>query len=178
LPLPSFARVTNIATGRSVVVRVNDRGPFLHERVIDLSYAAAHRIGIAQKGSGEVEVEALLPGHAITVLAPPLPPVTAAPVAPPPSAVPPGDAGTPVPVAATEAGFVVQLGAFANNANAQNFVAHLANQLATIGVEPRIRQVGGLFRVYVGPYAGREEARRASDQLRAALGLGSTVAVH
>ena len=62
LPLPSYARVTNVATGKSVVVRVNDRGPFLHDRVIDLSYAAAHRIGIAQKGSGEVEVEAILPG--------------------------------------------------------------------------------------------------------------------
>ena len=64
LPLPSYARVTNVATGKSVVVRVNDRGPFLHDRVIDLSYAAAHRIGIAQKGSGEVEVEAILPGDA------------------------------------------------------------------------------------------------------------------
>ena len=63
LPLPSYAKVTNVATGKSVVVRVNDRGPFLHGRVIDLSYAAAERIGIAQKGSGEVEVEALLPAR-------------------------------------------------------------------------------------------------------------------
>ncbi|HSC23175.1 MAG TPA: septal ring lytic transglycosylase RlpA family protein, partial [Casimicrobiaceae bacterium] len=62
LPLPSYARVTNVATGRSVIVRVNDRGPFLHDRIIDLSYAAAQRIGIAQAGSGEVEVEAILPG--------------------------------------------------------------------------------------------------------------------
>ena len=62
LPLPSYARVTNVATGRSVVVRVNDRGPFLHGRIIDLSYAAAHRIGIAQNGSGEVEVQSILPG--------------------------------------------------------------------------------------------------------------------
>ncbi len=62
LPLPSYARVTGVASGRSVVVRVNDRGPFLHDRVIDLSYAAAHQIGIAQKGSGEVVVEAILPG--------------------------------------------------------------------------------------------------------------------
>ena len=61
LPLPSYARVTNIATGKSAIVRVNDRGPFLHNRVIDLSYAAANRIGILQKGSGEVEVEAIIP---------------------------------------------------------------------------------------------------------------------
>ena len=54
MPLPSYARVTSVASGKSVVVRVNDRGPFLHGRVMDLSYAAAHRLGIAQKGSGEV----------------------------------------------------------------------------------------------------------------------------
>ena len=78
LPLPSYARVTNVATGKSVVVRVNDRGPFLHDRVIDLSFAAAERIGIAQKGSGEVEVEAILPGGTPALAAAaPLPPVAA-----------------------------------------------------------------------------------------------------
>ena len=60
LPLPSYARVTNVASGRSVVVRVNDRGPFLHGRVMDLSYAAASRLGLAERGSGEVEIELLL----------------------------------------------------------------------------------------------------------------------
>ena len=74
LPLPSYVRVTNVATGASVVVRVNDRGPFLHGRVIDLSYAAAHRIGVAQRGSGEVEVVAVLPGEATLVAAAPRPP--------------------------------------------------------------------------------------------------------
>ncbi|MGQ0651615.1 MAG: septal ring lytic transglycosylase RlpA family protein [Betaproteobacteria bacterium] len=64
LPLPSYARVTSVANGRSVVVRLNDRGPFLHGRVIDLSYAAAHRLRIVQAGSGEVEVEAIVPGAA------------------------------------------------------------------------------------------------------------------
>ncbi len=61
LPLPSYARVTSLASGKSVIVRVNDRGPFHPGRVIDLSYAAAYRIGIAQRGSGEVEVESVLP---------------------------------------------------------------------------------------------------------------------
>src|SRR6185369_2640197 len=88
LPLPSFARVTNVATGKSVVVRVNDRGPFLHNRLIDLSYAAAHRIGIAQKGSGEVEVEALLPGAATLVAGAPLPQVASAPAASPSGTTP------------------------------------------------------------------------------------------
>jgi rare lipoprotein A len=59
LPLPSFARVTNLQNGRSVVVRVNDRGPFHAGRIIDLSYAAAVKLGIHQRGTAEVEVEAI-----------------------------------------------------------------------------------------------------------------------
>jgi rare lipoprotein A len=95
LPLPSYARVTSVASGKSVVVRVNDRGPFLHGRVIDLSYAAAHRLGIAQPGSGEVEVEAILPESApLLARAAPLPPVAMAPVVATPADV------APVPVPA------------------------------------------------------------------------------
>ena len=63
LPLPSFARVTNLDNGESVIVRVNDRGPFHDGRVIDLSYAAAVRLGITQRGTGNVEVRALAPGE-------------------------------------------------------------------------------------------------------------------
>ena len=175
LPLPSYAKVTSVASGKTVVVRVNDRGPFLHGRVIDLSYAAAYRIGIAQRGSGDVEVEAIIPSETVLVTAAPLPPVSSAPPVP---AVLPSEAGAPVPVAPSDGGFAVQLGAFANYANAQNFVAHLANQLAPLGVEPRIRQVSGLFRVFVGPFPTRESARQTADKLRDALGLSSTIAIH
>jgi len=62
LPIPSYARVTNLANGRSVVVRINDRGPFHADRIIDLSYAAAHKLGYVNAGSAKVEVEAILPG--------------------------------------------------------------------------------------------------------------------
>jgi len=204
LPLPSYARVTNASTGRSVIVRVNDRGPFLHNRVIDLSFAAATKIGIAQKGSGEVEVEAIIPIEtASTTVAGPLPPVVVPPIATAPAAAPQGAtsqgatvqgatppaavpaAGGPpvetfpsVPVAATASGFVVQLGAFASNANAENFLAHVATPIAQIGVQPRVRQVGGLFRVFIGPYASRDEAKRIADRLRDAIGLDSLIAVH
>jgi rare lipoprotein A len=176
LPLPSYARVTNTATGKSVVVRVNDRGPFLHDRIIDLSYAAAMRIGIAQKGSGEVEVEAIIPGETVLTAAAPLPPVATAPAAAPPAGAPASEARASVPVTAADGGFNVQLGAFASNANAQEFVARLANQLAPVGVEAKVRQAGGLFRVYVGPYATRDEAKRTADRLREALGLPSVIA--
>ena len=62
LPIPSYARVTNLANGRSVVVRINDRGPFHTDRVIDLSYAAAWKLGIVEGGSGRVLIEAIVPG--------------------------------------------------------------------------------------------------------------------
>ena len=179
LPLPSYARVTNVATGKSVVVRVNDRGPFLHERVIDLSYAAAAKLGIAQKGSGEVDVEAIIPSETVILAAAaPLPPVTEAPMAVSPAGTPPAEASAAVPVARGDGGFVVQLGVFGTYANAQNFVARLANQIAQVGVEAKVRQVNGLFRVYVGPYPVREDAKRAADRLRDVLGLPSTISIH
>ncbi len=61
LPIPSYARVTYLRSGHSVVVRINDRGPFHSNRVIDLSYAAAYKLGIIQAGSAEVEVESINP---------------------------------------------------------------------------------------------------------------------
>jgi len=236
LPLPSYARVTNVATGRSVVVRVNDRGPFLHDRVIDLSYAAAHRLGIAQRGSGEVEVEAIIPGAAAATVASqaPLPPVASAddvpprvqiaalpmPPAPvgvpaasstataaatttdtatttapstatgPTTATPPTTATVPataasVPRPAGQAsaaspttGYAVQLGAFSSYPNAQNFLAHVQNQLASAQVEARVRQAGGLYRVYVGPYAERDEARRIGERITQAFGFPTSVGPH
>jgi rare lipoprotein A len=60
LPIPSYARVTNLANGKSVVVRINDRGPFVDGRIIDLSYTAAHKLGVLAGGNARVEVEALV----------------------------------------------------------------------------------------------------------------------
>lgn len=165
LPLPSYARVTNLANGRSVVVRVNDRGPFHPGRIIDLSYAAANRIGIAQNGSGEVEVESVFASGA--------PPTPVQPLQTVAAGEPTGE--TPIPVGQEVGGYVVQLGAFANNVNAQAFVEHVANQIAPLGVEANVREQGGLYRVGVGPYPTRDEAKRTADRLRAALGLDSTI---
>jgi rare lipoprotein A len=166
LPLPSYARVTYLASGQSVIVRVNDRGPFHPGRVIDLSYAAAYRIGIAQRGSGEVEVESVLPSDApSTPTMVPLPPVAAS------EAV----ASGPMPVGQEAGGYVIQLGAFANNANAQAFVSHLANQIATLGVEAKVHETGGLYRVVVGPYPTRDDAKHTGERLRDALGLETMV---
>ena len=165
LPLPSYARVTSLATGKSVVVRVNDRGPFHAGRIIDLSYAAAYRIGIAQAGSGEVEVESVFAGGAPPLPVKPLPAVAASEPATP----------APIPVDREAGGFVVQLGAFANNVNATAFVEHVANQIAPLGVEAKVHEQGGLYRVSVGPYPTRDDARRAAERLRSALGLDSMI---
>ncbi|HEU4855175.1 MAG TPA: septal ring lytic transglycosylase RlpA family protein [Nitrosospira sp.] len=67
LPIPSYARVTNIRSGKSVVVRVNDRGPFLSSRLIDLSYTAAYKLDVLSGGSAWVEVESILPGAGPTL---------------------------------------------------------------------------------------------------------------
>ncbi|CAG1005556.1 Endolytic peptidoglycan transglycosylase RlpA [Burkholderiales bacterium] len=195
LPLPSYARVTGVASGRSVVVRVNDRGPFLHGRIIDLSYAAAHRLGIAQRGSGEVIVESVLPGAATFASAAPASEATGTvttplATAPPIAASPAPVVAAPVPLAAgaiaaaetpvqtAPGGFVVQLGAFASEPNARTFLAHVQGQLAAAEVAPRVRQSGGLYRVYVGPYASRDDARRTADRLENALGVSTAIAPH
>jgi rare lipoprotein A len=190
LPLPSYARVTSVASGRSVVVRINDRGPFLHDRIIDLSYAAAYRLGIAQSGSGEVDVEAILPAaiadSPATARAPLTPVASAAPIAPP--LAPPaeirlaeqGDAAalSAAPLSTLRGGYSVQLGAFANFANAQAFLARAQNQLATAQVEAKIRQAGGLYRVYIGPYPVRSDAERMGERVTQAFGFPTTVAAH
>ncbi len=95
LPLPSFARVTNLDNGKSVVVRVNDRGPFHSDRLIDLSYAAAVKLGYREHGTANVEVRALTPGEQAT-LAPRV--ATAVPVAPAASV-----SGSPQPVTVAQA---------------------------------------------------------------------------
>ena len=186
LPLPSYARVTSVASGRSVVVRVNDRGPFLHGRVIDLSYAAAHRLGIAQNGSGEVDVQAILPqaiAQSPQASQPPLAPVASAapatsPYSPAPAVAQPSGGPDAAPLAAVAGGFSVQLGAFSNFANAQAFLAHAQNQLSAAQVEAKIRQAGGLYRVYIGPYPARVDAERVGERITQAFGFATTVAPH
>ena len=61
LPIPSYARVTHLQTGKSIIVKINDRGPFVNNRLIDLSYVAAHKLGIVRRGTGPVEVEVITP---------------------------------------------------------------------------------------------------------------------
>lgn len=158
LPLPSYARVTHLANGKSVVLRVNDRGPFHPGRVIDLSYAAAHKLGLAQRGSGEVLVEAILPGG--DTVSPPAAVVQAA--------VQPSQAA-PLPLAQERGGYVLQLGAFSNFANAEVFLAHVQAQVVWLGESAHVAVSDGLYRVLMGPYSDDAEARRIGEMVREAL---------
>ena len=148
LPLPSFARVTNLENGKSVIVRVNDRGPFVPNRIIDLSLAAAVRIGIWPKGTGLVEVRGIDPAH--------------------PQAEPP-----PAAAVTTQTGGVprlyVQVGAFADAGNAERLAQQLRGMhLGTVRVIEA--NVGGrtLQRVQIGPLPDVDAVDRTTARLDAA----------
>jgi rare lipoprotein A len=186
LPIPSYARVTNLANGKSVVVRVNDRGPFVDGRIIDLSYSAAYRIGVLAGGSAMVEVEAIIPGASGGAVATPAPRAPASPVpqpetAPVTAAREPEPAATPlpaepapkpqIPVAAEPGGYYLQLGAFGSKDNADVFLARMKAQLSG---QPDALQVftrDGLYRVQAGPYLNQAEARQAAERMNQTLGL-------
>jgi len=168
LPLPSYARVTNVANGKSVIVRVNDRGPFHEDRLIDLSYVAAQRLGLVGHGSGIVEVEAIIPGNELP------PSVTAAAV---PEAVP---APTPAPaaVSAEPGGIYVQLGAFSVVQNADAFLRKMRIDLGWLADSMNVYRKDGLYRVHAGPYSSREEAGRAAERVQRELGFKALVLDH
>lgn len=162
LPLPSYVRVTSLANGRSVVVRVNDRGPFLSNRLIDLSYAAANRLDYIGRGSAMVEVELLIPGQAVTA---------SAPSQAVPDAVPPAPSSREAPMATMidASGVFLQIGAFASRENADLFRDQVARELPWIAAALRVESRDGLHRVRAGPYRDRVEALAVSGHIRAAL---------
>jgi len=162
LPLPSYARVTNLANGRSVVVRVNDRGPFLSNRLIDLSYAAAFRLDFIGRGSAMVEVELIIPGQPLTASAAPQP----APVAATPE---PAQPVPPIAQTVDDSGVYLQLGAFASRENADVFRDRVARELAWLAAALRIESRDGLHRVRAGPYRDSIEALAVSGHIREAL---------
>lgn len=155
LSLPSYARVTNVANGRSVVVRVNDRGPFLHGRVIDLSYAAAARLGYVGNGSAKVTVESIVPGQV------PAPAEDEAKW----RTTTADFSAQPLPEIADARGIYLQLGAFGNADNAENLRLKLSRELGRLGERLVVRAGGGMYRVQIGPWASHDEAKRIADEL-------------
>ncbi len=160
LPIPSFVRVTNVKSGRSVVVRVNDRGPFHGNRIIDLSYAAAMRIGIAAAGSGLVEVERVLPGEE-TSAAPTI--IAAIPT-------PPAPRVESTMVSQEDSALWLQLGAFATPEAAEFFRDHVSRELSWLNEPVQVNARDGLHRVRIGPYRNATEAGAVGDKVRRSLG--------
>ncbi len=139
LPLPTRARVTNIATGKSIVVRINDRGPFKKGRLIDLSYAAARELGFVNAGTAMVEVEALDAAAAHAAAAPaPRPPQL----------------------------MFVQVGAFAQQQNATDLKRRLeARGLGNVVIRYDARTQPALYRVRVGPVRDAAEFDAVVDRV-------------
>ena len=156
LPIPSFVRVTNLENQRSIVVRVNDRGPFHNDRVIDLSYAAAYKLGFANQGTALVHIEAIVPSQDV-ILA-----VNTA-----------SNPATTVTASATAAAGdrYLQAGAFSDLRAAQR----LSDRLRDLTSRPVfIRSIQAadtsqqLHRVRVGPISDPSEIERISDLMQSA----------
>jgi rare lipoprotein A len=159
LPIPCYARITNLENGRAVTVRINDRGPFVDDRIVDLSYTAAYKLGILGKGTGYVELRTVEAGE-------PLPRVYTA-------ANEPRRLPQPRPQAQSSAAggnaaerIFVQVGAFSDPANARKLEEELAaRQLAQLHVRPVAHQGGWLYRVQLGPVAGIDQANQLAIRL-------------
>jgi rare lipoprotein A len=145
LPIPSYARITSLANGKSVVVRINDRGPFHSNRIIDLSYTAAHKLGYLGKGSTRVRVESLNPAAYDTQ----------------------GEA--------IKGGVYLQVGAFSRADNAQQMHDRLARELALDAGQSRVVLNGTLHRVQLGPYSDDDAAYSDRTRLRERLALNAVL---
>lgn len=174
LPIPSYVRVTRVSTGRTVVLRVNDRGPFLGGRVIDLSYVAAYKLGVLAPGSAEVIVERIMPDEIRNWRAQAPTPGPAVAVAAPVSKV-----SSTVPTRTAASGrFYLQAGAFSDPSRAQSLASDLSTKVpADLGAAVNVEQgSGNLYRVRIGPFADREAATQASERLRDSSGLSTSLA--
>ncbi|WP_377706748.1 septal ring lytic transglycosylase RlpA family protein [Pseudomonas protegens] len=196
LPLPSYVKVTNLDNNRSVILRVNDRGPFYSDRIIDLSYAAAKKLGYAETGTARVKVEGIDPQQwwaqrgrpAPLMLNEPQVAQNSAPVVtasagtveqwtPPPQQ----HAAAVVPIqvknTAAASGQYLQVGAFANPDAAELLRSKLSGMVsAPVFISSIVRNQQTLHRVRLGPFGTPGEAQQAQNSVRLAnLGQASVV---
>ena len=179
LPIPSYVRVTNLRNNKQVIVRINDRGPFLASRIIDLSYTAALKLDIIRGGSAELEVERLLPDE-IARLQAAKRVTSGAELAKKPSDDPiasvlpqsvPSDSATK----SIELAFYLQLGAYGDEMNARTMLDRVLTAWPTHLPQPVIVQSGGWYRVHSGPFSNRGQAAEAARQLQSANQIQATL---
>lgn len=175
LPIPSYARVTNVANGNSVVVRINDRGPFHSSRIIDVSYTAALKLGLLVNGSSQLEVEHIAPAEIERMIAA----RGTAPVQPMPQPMPKAapmlassngeEARALLAGGSGEAGFYLQLGSYSREDGADGLRQRL--EASDAGLKMDVEQAGKFYRLFAGPYASREQAQAAGKALQASFRL-------
>ena len=198
LPIPSYARVTSMVNGKTIIVRVNDRGPFHSDRIMDLSYVAAHKLGIIGPGSGQVVVEAIQAEEirrlasqgapaspapepdSATGSTPVMAPLAATPVALAPEPLAPV-APSPAPLrpatGVATGSVYLQVGAFSQPANAQSLVSRINTRLGAEGAPPAsVEQANNLYRVRIGPYPDRQSALNAVPLVSDRIGILPTIA--
>ena len=167
LPLPTYVRVTSLDSGKQIVVKVNDRGPFLHSRIIDLSYAAAHKLGIADKGTGKVKIEALDPSTNVTTY------IDTTVYVPQSGIAGSGTNNEP------SGSYFIQVGAFSDKTN----VTAMRDKLRGLGYTVYPTSVDAQFtgkppfKVKVGPYETDSSAMAALNSLESRLGQYNLILV-
>lgn len=145
LPIPSYARVTSLANGKSVIVRINDRGPFHSKRIMDLSYTAAYKLGYLGSGSTRVRVESLDPESYDTQ----------------------GEI--------LGEGIYLQVGAFSRAENARQLLDRLVHELGLDAAQTRLVLNGALHRVQLGPYVSDDAAHTERARVRERLDLNAVL---
>ncbi|MCL4118927.1 UNVERIFIED_CONTAM: hypothetical protein GTU68_034678 [Idotea baltica] len=166
LPLPCYVRVTNLENGKNVVVRVNDRGPFHSDRIIDLSFAAAKKLGYADKGTARVRVEGIDVEHwtkEASVIGTSVPSVKAVDSVGIDNSV--SVAGyTQASVDNEIPGIYLQVGAFSNANAAELLKAQLSENMTTkVNISSTLVGESALYRVRLGPLQSKSEAQKLLD---------------
>ncbi len=175
LPIPSYARVTNLRNGKQVVVRINDRGPFHSQRIIDLSYTAALKLDYVRGGSVELEVERLLPDEIARLQSARRAKGVAAADADHDAIARLAATNAPAPVQAESGGFFLQFGAYAQERNAHAMRERLLSGWPADLPQPVVVQNKGMYRLHAGPFENRELASHAARLLKAASQLQTTI---
>jgi len=154
LPLPCYIKVTNLKNKRSVIIRINDRGPFIDERIVDLSYAAAHRLEIIKNGSELVKIEMVNPSSVETQIE---------------------EFRENSSISSTIKSFYIQAGAFSNEDNA----SYLINRLSKIKFKNLLNikklNKNSLHLVTIGPYASKKSAEEALKNITKKIQLNSFI---
>jgi rare lipoprotein A len=163
LPIPCYVRVTNTENGKNVIVRINDRGPFKKDRLIDLSFAAAYKLRLSDKGSGPVEVE-LIDARQFNALKKTPDVITEKikekEVTPP---------QTKTEMASTAESLYIQAGAFKSEKNADLLLKQLANMKIENTPPPKKEFSEDLFHVVIGPFHSKDEANSIADLIKSKI---------